>query len=1613
MKHTINSTESASFTPQVTGYKKEHKRKRWLYNIVTVLSSVVVFVTTYALILPAITMDADEGAVCGYIAHTHSAECYDENDNLICDIPEHEHDMACFTEAKETDTYNCGYDYEHVHDDLCYSEGTLICTLQEHTHDITCLNLKYLNHVVNAEADDGAVVQVSGNLPDNVYVTVSMPRHSPDEIKEILGDSVYDRVGTNYVAYDISLFVGEYEYQPEELVDVRVINPAPNLILEEDSSIGVLHIADETESDGDITVQELCCYNEENLVSFTTDGFSEFIFYQVAVAGNGTYWTFDGGLPNEPEERTLAEIFENLGYTAHTAGQISNVTVTDPGEGELCAEYVNGVWKIVAYNAFYTREKITVTFTDNTRFEIIATGVAKKEKRPDYGTYTDTSLSKAVTDQTIDSAIRPSAPGRNTVDAYSDTATSKIENTQFNSIAEGCGSDAKYDGKVAVDKSVVYGDNDYYNGYTYSQDEFSVTLSTLAQQYEQTETYSDTVPVDVVFILDVSGSMNSGVDSTSRREQATQALNTLFNDIMALDNGSRVSVVTFGSSPNQTSDSWVQNGNNCCIPVKTLLPLGRYYERSGNNVPNYNTKNGGGYTFFTQSGSGSSGTISIASDIYSYDYTECNYATVVDGRYVPFEGWKTGATRTAVSGSTTVSMGTYTQGGIQQGANEFLAIEDPTWVSPATGKAYTRVPIFILISDGAPTYVNADYANPLGNIRNIRGNGGESNNIQLGAAGYYTVLTANYFKDRVAKHYGVPAAFYSIGMGINKTGETAAINSSSDSSGDHYKRAVLKPSPENIAALTSTTSDSYKNYGGVMYSLLHNRTVYPNANGTFGTTSFLYTDSYTQYEMSGNNAVAMSSSNRYIDVGNNTSYSILKNEVSINGRDRTLNRRYVRVVDNPYTSYQYADEGFFDSNWDPGVMSELVLNAVKSNIKAYSYTQAVKTSTTSIVITDRIGEGMEINTDDGLVLYYTDMDYPLNTSVGKTVTLTYDPQEDVWAYFGDATIRPNYYIKKEYPQGLPLSGINTSEGFERIEAKIITDPQGHQTIVWTVPNMFVPEYTHATIGMWYYEALPVRLIYKVGLTEDSKDAVRTLHNNSLTFYTNMTSNGATAEIVPGSSLRVRNPYYYSADYADTTEAKTAKGSHTGSGTGTANITGTMTNAYTTARTGSVGNYTVSAVMGNNGKLVYTQSEKTPDPSKGTTSLSVSKVWKNAAGTVITGSNIPETNVTLRLLADGNPYSAAGTLTLNSGNSWKGTWTNIPVKYDDDTDITWTYEETAVSGSQDKLAQYAITYTEEGGWTQLTGNNQSLKAGKIYYFVDSTPRTFDGSLNRINTAPNTMANFADPGNGSGTFDGYLWVAVENSSGGMALVPYANYLSGSNRYITLNRSGSYNNYTYSFATSTSQNYTSCTLVKNGSANTYALRYSYGNNTQRYIRLRGNTYSTVQSDTQANATYFNVYEYDHANVVTNQVIPKYDVTVQKVVPNVSGYWSYDFTASYEINGVTVSLGDFSLTSAINTKVFEDIPEGAVVTVSETVTGDCLISVSGTELPDGIYTGSAITGDTTITFVNRPLSELPATGGNGTYPYAVAGVVMITVSLAAVCLIIKRNRRKNYEEI
>lgn len=73
---------------------KDKARLRKWKRIMIALSCIVVVCTVYALSLPAQTLACDKEE------HTHTAECYDENNQLICEKEEHTHTDDCYKQEE-------------------------------------------------------------------------------------------------------------------------------------------------------------------------------------------------------------------------------------------------------------------------------------------------------------------------------------------------------------------------------------------------------------------------------------------------------------------------------------------------------------------------------------------------------------------------------------------------------------------------------------------------------------------------------------------------------------------------------------------------------------------------------------------------------------------------------------------------------------------------------------------------------------------------------------------------------------------------------------------------------------------------------------------------------------------------------------------------------------------------------------------------------------------------------------------------------------------------------------------------------------------------------------------------------------------------------------------------------------------------------------------------------------------------------------------------------------------------------------------------------------------------------------------------------------------------
>lgn len=129
---------------RLAGYKARQRRRRLWYRAVSAMACLVVFCTTYALILPALTMEHAAALDCPLAVHQHTPDCYDESGALQCgqaDFVVHSHDAACFDENGELVCLLPSVQ-AHSHTDACYDEdGGLLCGRDEivlHTHTDAC-----------------------------------------------------------------------------------------------------------------------------------------------------------------------------------------------------------------------------------------------------------------------------------------------------------------------------------------------------------------------------------------------------------------------------------------------------------------------------------------------------------------------------------------------------------------------------------------------------------------------------------------------------------------------------------------------------------------------------------------------------------------------------------------------------------------------------------------------------------------------------------------------------------------------------------------------------------------------------------------------------------------------------------------------------------------------------------------------------------------------------------------------------------------------------------------------------------------------------------------------------------------------------------------------------------------------------------------------------------------------------------------------------------------------------------------------------------------------------------------------------------------------------------
>ena len=316
-----------------------------------------------------------------------------------------------------------------------------------------------------------------------------------------------------------------------------------------------------------------------------------------------------------------------------------------------------------------------------------------------------------------------------------------------------------------VEEEVVQNYETSYDGYnitnTFKQDiQGTVEITTT-----KTSETSVKTPLDVVFVLDVSGSMNDN----DKDKTMVDSVNSAISTIMKENPDSRVGVVAYSSKENS---SYSNNSN-----AITLLPLGKYTPKSDGK---YLTIKDDTYTITWRDEWGIPQSATYDKDIISTNVNE------------------------VASISLNVYGGTYTQTGIKAGA-DILTSASTKYTTKVNGKdkEVTRTPVIILLSDGDPTYYNKNYQSLTGD-RSGTGNSTSENDA------YYTIRTADYYKKQVTSHYygttETKSKFYTIGLNMSGT----------------LSKTILDPSSTNVNLCNSegtagTVWNKTRNVKGKLY----------------------------------------------------------------------------------------------------------------------------------------------------------------------------------------------------------------------------------------------------------------------------------------------------------------------------------------------------------------------------------------------------------------------------------------------------------------------------------------------------------------------------------------------------------------------------------------------------------------------------------------------------------------------------------------------------------------------------------------------------------------------------------------------------------------------------
>ncbi len=310
-------------------------------------------------------------------------------------------------------------------------------------------------------------------------------------------------------------------------------------------------------------------------------------------------------------------------------------------------------------------------------------------------------------------------------------------------------------GGVWVDKS-VFTDASVFPAGTVTldgEDNFLVALSAMASN--KTIVGYSNIPTDTMLVLDLSGSMMNSNSVGDMVSAANDAMKSLYE----VNNHNRVGVVLYSGS----SSFGASNTSTATV----ILPLDRYTSENRDG------------TFLT------------------YDDGKVSVSNRVSG--------KNGTVST--SNEKTATGGTYIQNGLYKAWQEFEKVDDVK-IEDGFQSGMTRLPIIVLMSDGAPTSATTSYTN-VG--RSNIGNG--SGACETDGVSFLTQLTASYVRARVEEKYGRSALFYTLGLNVESSDAAKNVLDPPGTASTLWRDylALTPQNPTLSLQLPDTSSDSNGN----------------------------------------------------------------------------------------------------------------------------------------------------------------------------------------------------------------------------------------------------------------------------------------------------------------------------------------------------------------------------------------------------------------------------------------------------------------------------------------------------------------------------------------------------------------------------------------------------------------------------------------------------------------------------------------------------------------------------------------------------------------------------------------------------------------------------------